>query len=47
MTNSHADTLTATDAVDAAGFGAYDTPLGITNPQSTSCWTACRASTRW
>ncbi len=32
MTNSHADTLTATDAVDAAGFGAYDTPLGITNP---------------
>lgn len=32
MTNTHADTLTATDAVDAAGVDAYDTPLGITNP---------------
>jgi len=31
--NSHADALTA-DEYDpaAAGYGAYDTPLGITNP---------------
>ena len=36
MSNPHADTLTAVDQLDTAagsGYqGAYDTPLGITNP---------------
>ena len=32
MTKTNADTLTASHTVDRAGIGAYDTPLGITNP---------------